>query len=53
MLQMLQNWGDLYMLLKALTTRKFGLSPIPDKVYRCTWFYAWDLPNQQHYHAHG
>ena len=38
-----QNWGDPRFVIRSPDSRKFGLSPIPDKVYRA-WFYAWDLP---------
>ena len=38
-----QNWGEPRFILRSPDARKFGLSPIPKKIYR-TWFYAWDLP---------
>ena len=38
-----QNWGEPKFVIRSPDSRKFGLSPIPDKVYRA-WFYAWDLP---------
>ena len=36
--------------IKSPDNRKFGLSPIPDQVYRI-WFYAYDLPTELS--AHG
>jgi len=38
-----QNWGEPKFVIRSPDARKFGVSPIPDKVYR-VWFYAWDLP---------
>jgi len=38
-----QNWGEPKVVIRSPDARKFGISPIPDKVYR-VWFYAWDLP---------
>ena len=38
-----QSWGEPKFIIRSPDSRKFGLSPIPDKVYRA-WFYAWDLP---------
>ena len=38
-----QNWGEPRFIIRSPDARKFGVSPIPDKVYR-VWFYAWDLP---------
>ena len=38
-----QSWGEPRFIIRSPDSRKFGLSPIPDKVYRA-WFYAWDLP---------
>ena len=38
-----QNWGEPKFVIRSPDSRKFGLSPIPDKIYRA-WFYAWDLP---------
>jgi len=38
-----QAWGEPKFIIRSPDSRKFGLSPIPDKVYRA-WFYAWDLP---------
>ena len=38
-----QNWGEPKFVIRSPDARKFGISPIPDKVYR-VWFYAWDLP---------
>jgi len=38
-----QSWGEPKFIIRSPDSRKFGLSPIPDKIYRA-WFYAWDLP---------
>ena len=38
-----QSYGEPTHVIRSPDTRKFGLSPIPDKVYR-VWFFAWDLP---------
>ena len=38
-----QNYGEPRFVIRSPDSRKFGLSPIPDKVYR-VWFFAWDLP---------
>ncbi len=38
-----QNYGEPRYVIRSPDARKFGVSPIPDKVYR-VWFYAWDLP---------
>ena len=38
-----QNYGTPDRVIKSPDNRKFGLSPIPDKVYRI-YFYAYDLP---------
>ena len=38
-----QNYGEPRFIIRSPDSRKFGLSPIPDKVYR-VWFFAWDLP---------
>jgi len=38
-----QNWGEPKFVIRSPDSRKFGISPIPDQVYR-VWFYAWDLP---------
>jgi len=40
-----QAWGEPRFVIRSPDARKFGLSPIPDKVYR-TWFFAWDLPTK-------
>jgi len=45
-----QNYGVPSRVIKSPDNRKFGLSPIPDKVYRI-WFYAYDLPTELS--AHG
>ena len=38
-----QTWGEPRFIIRSPDARKFGVSPIPDKVYR-VWFFAWDLP---------
>jgi hypothetical protein len=38
-----QNWGEPNVIFRSTDGRKFGLSPIPKKVYRA-WFFAWDMP---------
>ena len=38
-----QTYGEPKFIIRSPDARKFGLSPIPKKIYR-TWFYAWDLP---------
>ena len=40
-----QNHGVPSAVIRSPDSRKFGLSPIPDKVYR-VWFYAWNLPTR-------
>ena len=45
-----QNYGVPDRVIKSPDNRKFGLSPIPDKVYR-VWFYAYNLPTELS--AHG
>ena len=40
-----QNYGTPDRVIKSPDNRKFGLSSIPDKVYR-VWFYAYDLPTE-------
>ena len=40
-----QNYGEPSNVIRSPDSRKFGLSPIPDKVYR-VWFFAWDLPTK-------
>ena len=40
-----QNYGVPDRVIKSPDNRKFGLSSIPDKVYR-VWFYAYDLPTE-------
>ena len=44
------NGGEPKRVIRSPDARKFGLSPIPDKVYRI-WFYAYDLPTELD--AHG
>tara|TARA_R100001244_G_scaffold21724_1_gene22936 strand:+ start:911 stop:1678 length:768 start_codon:yes stop_codon:yes gene_type:complete len=38
-----QQWGEPNIVIRSPDSRKFGLSPIPKKVYRI-WYFAWDLP---------
>ena len=38
-----QNYGEPRRVLRSPDSRKFGLSPIPDKVYK-VWFFAYALP---------
>jgi hypothetical protein len=38
-----QQYGEPSRVIRSPDSRKFGLSPIPDKTYR-VWFYAWSLP---------
>tara|TARA_R110002050_G_scaffold299405_1_gene464880 strand:+ start:99 stop:869 length:771 start_codon:yes stop_codon:yes gene_type:complete len=40
-----QNYGEPSNVIRSPDSRKFGLSPIPDKVYR-VWFFAWNLPTK-------
>lgn len=40
-----QSYGEPDRVIRSPDARKFGLSPIPDKVYR-VWFYAWNLPTK-------
>ena len=40
-----QQYGEPSNVIRSPDSRKFGLSPIPDKVYR-VWFYAWSLPTK-------
>ncbi len=40
-----QTYGEPNRVIRSPDARKFGLSPIPDKVYR-VWFYAWNLPTK-------
>jgi hypothetical protein len=40
-----QAFGVPNSVIRSPDSRKFGLSPIPDKVYR-VWFYAWSLPTK-------
>ena len=40
-----QKHGEPNLVIRSPDARKFGLSPIPDKVYR-VWFYAWNLPTK-------
>jgi hypothetical protein len=45
MTQILNNYGVPDSVIKSPDNRKFGLSNIPDKVYR-VWFYAYALPTE-------
>ena len=45
-----QNHGVPNIIIRSPDSRKFGLSPIPDKVYK-VWFYAYDLPTKLDEHA--
>ena len=45
-----QNYGEPRFVIRSPDSRKFGVSPIPDKVYR-VWFYAWDLPTALSSHS--
>ena len=45
-----QTYGVPSRVIRSPDARKFGLSPIPDQVYRI-WFFAFDLPTQLS--AHG
>ena len=45
-----QSYGVPSRVVRSPDARNFGLSPIPDKVYRI-WFYAFDLPTELS--AHG
>jgi len=45
-----QNYGEPRRVLRSPDSRKFGLSPIPDKVYK-VWFFAYALPTELS--AHG
>jgi len=38
-----QTYGTPNVVFRSTDGRKFGVSPIPDKVYK-VWFFAWDLP---------
>jgi hypothetical protein len=40
-----QQYGKPRSVIRSPDSRKFGLSPIPDKVYR-VWFFAWSLPTK-------
>lgn len=44
-----QTFGEPDRIIRSPDARKFGLSPIPDKVYR-VWFYAWNLPTKFTYY---
>jgi len=44
------NGGEPKRVIRSPDARKFGLSPIPDKVYRI-WFYAYDLPTELSAHS--
>ncbi len=38
-----QNWGTPNVVFRSTDGRNFGVSPIPDKVYK-VWFFAWNQP---------
>ena len=40
-----QQYGQPNAVIRSPDSRKFGLSPIPNKAYR-VWFYAWALPTK-------
>ena len=40
-----QQYGQPSNVIRSPDSRKFGLSPIPDKTYR-VWFYAWSLTHK-------
>ena len=42
--------GEPKFVIKSPDNRKFGLSPIPDKVYR-VWFYAYNQPTELSAHS--
>ena len=42
--------GEPNIVIRSPDSRKFGLSPIPDKVYK-VWFFAFDLPTQLSAHS--
>ena len=42
--------GEPNLVIRSPDSRKFGLSPIPDKVYK-VWFFAYDLPTQLSAHS--
>ena len=42
--------GEPNLVIRSPDSRKFGLSPIPDKVYK-VWFFAFDLPTQLSAHS--
>ena len=45
-----QNYGEPDTVIRSPDSRKFGLSPIPDKVYR-VWFYAFEQPTRLDAHS--
>lgn len=42
--------GEPNIVIRSPDSRKFGLSPIPDKVYK-VWFFAYDLPTELSAHS--
>ena len=42
--------GEPNLVIRSPDSRKFGLSPIPDKVYK-VWFFAYDLPTELSAHS--
>jgi len=45
-----QAFGEPSRVIRSPDSRKFGLSPIPDKTYR-VWFFAWNLPTRLSAHS--
>jgi|TARA_R110000765_G_scaffold240205_2_gene342609 hypothetical protein len=45
-----QQWGQPNLVIRSPDARRFGLSPIPKKVYRI-WYFAWDLPTALSVHG--
>ena len=45
-----QSYGKPNAIIRSPDGRQFGLSPIPDKVYRI-WYFAWDLPARLSAHS--
>lgn len=45
-----QSWGTPNSVIRSPDGRNFGLSPIPDKVYRI-WYFAWNAPSRLSAHS--
>jgi len=45
-----QTYGKPTAIIRSPDSRNFGLSPIPDKVYRI-WYFAWDSPSRLSAHS--